>query len=100
MGSAGSTSAARVRENEETFAKANEQIRTSAEQYDFNGAVPFLCECSEVGCTENVRLSLTGYREARGRSAAAFILLPGHDDPHVERIIAQGDGYVLVEKFF
>jgi hypothetical protein len=98
MASDGRTNAERVRANEETFAKANEQIRASAEQYDFDQAVPFLCECSDVNCTGSIRLSLTNYREARARGAA-FILLPGHDDPHVERIVARGDGYVLVEKF-
>jgi hypothetical protein len=98
MESVGSTNSARVRKNEETFAKANEQIRTSAEQYDFDEAVPFLCECSEVSCTESIRLSVTDYREARGYGPV-FILLPGHDDPHVERIVAHRQGYVLVEKF-
>ena len=98
MASDGSTHATRVRENEETFAKANEQIRASAEQYDFDEAVPFLCECSEVTCTEPIRLSLRNYRAARD-GGEAFILLPGHDDPHVERVVARGDGYVLVEKF-
>ena len=88
----------RVRENEETFAKANEQIRVSAEEYEFEEAVPFLCECSELTCTESVRLPLKNYREARAQDGA-FILRPGHDDPRVERIVAQGDGYVLVEKF-
>jgi hypothetical protein len=92
------TNSERVRENEETFAKANEQIRVSAERYDFDQPVPFLCECSKVTCVENVRLSLTNYRAARAESTA-FILLPGHDDPLVERIVARGDGYVLVEKF-
>jgi hypothetical protein len=88
----------RVRENEETFAKANEQIRVRAEQYEFEEAVPFLCECSELTCTESVQLPLKSYREARAEGDA-FILRPGHDDPTVERIVAQGDGYVLVEKF-
>jgi hypothetical protein len=88
----------RVRENEETFAKANEQIRASAERYRFDEAVPFLCECSELTCTDSVRLPLKSYREARATSDA-FILRPGHDNPTVERIVAQGDGYVLVEKF-
>jgi hypothetical protein len=86
----------RLRENEETFAKANEKIRVRAEQYEFEEAVPFLCECSEMTCTESVRLSLNTYREARAEGEA-FILLPGHDDPRVERIVAHGDGYVLVE---
>jgi hypothetical protein len=92
------TNSRRVRENGETFAKANEQIRASAELYEFTEPVPFLCECTKVSCTETIRLPLTKYREARARGEA-FILLAGHDDPQVERIVGEGDGYVLVEKF-
>jgi hypothetical protein len=92
------TESQRVRQNEETFAKANEQIRASAEQYEFAEPVPFLCECSKVSCTETIPLSLTTYREARDRGEA-FILLAGHNDPQVERIVGDGAGYVLVEKF-
>jgi hypothetical protein len=98
MASDGGTNSERVRKNEETFARANEQIRASAERYNYDEVVPFLCECSEVTCTESVRLSLPSYRDARAH-ADAFILLPGHDDPSVEQIVADGTGYVLVEKF-
>jgi hypothetical protein len=88
---------ARARANEETFAKANERIRLTAESYDFGESVPFLCECSEPTCFESVRLSLANYREARD-GAGGFILVPGHEDPEVERIVARGDGYLVVEK--
>jgi hypothetical protein len=88
----------RVRENEETFAEANERIRASAERYDFDRLVPFICECSKTTCTETIRLSVEKYRKARD-GGGAFILLPGHEDPDVERVVAQGNGYVLVEKF-
>ena len=87
----------RVRENEETFARANDEIRASAERYEFRQLVPFLCECSEPACLETIRLSLEGYREARD-GGERFILLPGHDDPRVERVVGHGTGYVLVEK--
>lgn len=88
----------RVRKNEETFANANEQIREGAEHYQFGDAVPFLCECSQVDCMETIRLPLTTYREAR-RGRDAFILLKGHNDPRVERIIGNVDDFILVEKF-
>jgi len=64
----------RVRQNEETFADANEQIPASAEQYRFAEPVPFLCECSRVS-TDSALLSLTNHRDARARGEA-FILLP------------------------
>ena len=87
-----------ARRNEETFAKANEQIRETAEQYQFDDNVPFLCECSKVDCLETIRLPLATYREARGRGDA-FILREGHNDPSVEHIVGSVADYVLVEKF-
>ena len=98
MASDGRPNSLRIRESQEAFAKANEQIRASAERYGFEQRVPFLCECSEATCTKSVRLFLTSYREARA-AVEGFILLPGHDDPKLERIVAHGDGYVLVERF-
>jgi hypothetical protein len=91
-------SQAAARSNEETFAKANEQIRATAEAYEFDEAVPFLCECSKVNCMETIRLPLTTYREAR-RRGDAFILREGHNDPRVEHIVGNVAGYILVEKF-
>jgi hypothetical protein len=89
---------ARARENEETFARANERIRETAERYDFDASVPFLCECSEVTCVQSVPLSLRNYRQAR-TGTDAFIVLPGHENADVERVVARRNGYLLVEKF-
>ena len=86
-----------TRESGETFARANEHLRLTAEKYEFDQAVPFLCECSEISCTEPVRLSLTSYRDARAEPGT-YILLPGHEDPRTERIVDRRDGFALVEK--
>ena len=88
----------RVRKNEETFADANEQIRERAERFEFDEAVPFLCECSNVACAATIALPLTTYREARARGDV-FILVAGHDDPRVERIVGKAAEHILVEKF-
>ena len=90
---------AKSRENEERFAAANAQIREKALSLETDpGLVPFLCECSNVRCTQIIRLSLDDYETARAR-LGAFLLIAGHDDRRVEQIIARTDGYVLVEKF-
>lgn len=88
---------ARVRQDAEMFASANEEIRDRAEQFGFTGAVPFLCECSSVECMEPVQLALPTYRELRAHGER-FILRPGHDDPRVERIVGSAADYTLVEK--
>jgi hypothetical protein len=92
------TSNSQARENQEAFTRANEQIRETAERYDFDTSVPFLCECAERTCMQSVRLSLTTYRKARV-ALGAFIVLPGHENGAVERVVARRDGYLLVEKF-
>lgn len=90
---------AKSRENEERFAAANAQISQKAESLQMNDVlVPFLCECSDRGCTQIMRLSLVDYRAARAQTGA-FILLADHDDASVERVVDQTDGYLLVEKF-
>ena len=90
---------AKSRENEERFAAANAQIRDTALSLEINRSlVPFLCECSDVGCTQTIQVSLAAYDAARAQPGA-FLLLAGHDDNRVERVIGRTDGYVLVEKF-
>jgi len=91
--------AAKARENEERFAHANAQIAAKAESLHFEmaGGFPFLCECSDLGCTMIIRLSLSSYRAAKAHDGA-FILVPGHEDAQVEHVVAGSNGFILVEK--
>ena len=89
----------RIAKNDAAFREANEKIERTAADSDLQEAVPFLCECADVECTEIVRLSLDDYREVRSE-AKHFINAPGH---HVAahgaaRVIAERDGYEIVEK--
>jgi hypothetical protein len=96
--SPGQLSGQRSRENEERFARANGEIERTASRMELQGPVPFLCECSETRCTEIIHLSLDSYRAAKA-DGALFMVLPGHIDAKVERIVSEGDGFVLVEKY-
>ena len=93
----GRLSAQRSMENEKRFARANARIGAAADSIGHDGAVPFLCECSDLRCTQIIHLSLESYRAAKA-DGGAFMLLPGHDDENVERIVSEGDGFVLVKK--
>jgi hypothetical protein len=86
----------RRRANEETFADANEQISDAAVRHRVD-PVPILCECSATNCMELIHLPLDAYRKVR--ETGGFVIRPGHDDPHVEHVIDEGDGYQVVEKF-
>ena len=94
-GSVERTELERRRQNEEAFAEANEQIRDAAVRHHVD-PMPLLCECSATNCTEVVRLTLDEYRHVRENGG--FMVLPGHDDPHVETVVEDHGAYQIVEK--
>jgi hypothetical protein len=50
---------------------ANRRVRLKAISYESGDEhVPFLCECGRPGCTEVVRLSVTGYDRAKRKGIA------------------------------
>jgi hypothetical protein len=86
--------------NELAFREANESLRgvfESASGQDPEGTYPFLCECGDRACTEVVHLSLEVYASVRAHPAR-FLILPGHKQLEVERIVDAGDVYEIVEK--
>ena len=90
------THAQRARENEERFARANAAISAKADELGVD-RVPFLCECSDPRCTEIISLSLTEYGAAKAQPGA-FMLVAGHQVSNVERVVQDGDVFVLVQK--
>jgi len=86
----------RAAENEAAFRAANERLRTVFEDAD-SEQLPFLCECSELACTEVVLVELEVYERVR-EEPAWFLLRPGHAQLEAERVVEAGDGYEIVEK--
>jgi len=90
--------AERVGKNEALFRHVNERIE------DVNRAfappaerIDIVCECGTARCAERVELSVPDYERVRS-DPRRFILLEGHDDPELERVVERGDGWVVVEK--
>jgi hypothetical protein len=108
-----SLSEIRWAENEVVFRKANENVaknvvstKTIAEeenQQEFikgmdDLALLFYCECADEKCRERISLTPKEYAEQH-RNSSQFILMPGHHIPTVERIVFEGDKYIIVEKY-
>jgi hypothetical protein len=55
------------------------------------------CECSRSDCAETLRLSLEEYEAVRD-DPQLFVLVAGHVDERVDRVIGAIRSYVLVEK--
>jgi hypothetical protein len=80
------------------FREVNERIDELTEVLDLQEGMTILCECGTDKCHEQISLSGAEYEKIR-RIPTHFAVLPGHDIPAVERVIARNTRYVIVEKF-
>lgn len=87
---------ARKARNQALFREVNERIAEVAA--DFDAVAPekqdFVCECSQIGCTQLVQLPMAAYAQIRS-DAAEFVVLSGHEDPDHETVVERHDGYVI-----
>jgi hypothetical protein len=105
--------AARLRENEEVFRRANERLESVVgERLATADSVPFLCECADSACMGRGGGSraakppppapppprpLDDYRHVR-TNPHRFVMLPGHRLSNGEKVITERDGYEITEK--
>jgi hypothetical protein len=86
--------ARRVASREINGRRVNEAIIRGRRTGD---SATFVCECGRLGCNTTLTLSLDDYESAR-TGFERFVLFPGHELTAVERIVQQGEGYVIVVK--
>jgi hypothetical protein len=89
-------SSQRLARNQVIFREDNERLRAAADAVP-DGKTEYLCECSDVNCTEKIELELFEYESVRARPKT-FFMLPGHERLEVERVVDQTNGYAIVEK--
>ena len=82
---------------EAIFREVNEAIARTAESFEAEEA-DFVCECADPDCAHRVTASLESYERVRS-DGTHFLLVPGHDEPTVERVVARTQAYWVVEKF-
>jgi len=83
----------RVGKNEAVFREVNERINDLARE----NASEYLCECGYGTCTETIRMTVTEY-EAMRTEPTHFAVLPGHEVPGLEDVVARNDGFLIVQK--
>jgi hypothetical protein len=91
--------AARIAANESRFRAINHRLAGEVRDLvgDDGELVTFVCECGLPSCTQGVRLSIPEYGDAR-RDAMQFVVVPGHEIPDVEDVVAHVDRYTVVRK--
>ena len=90
----------RQAENEAIFREVNKQIVGLNETFAaFGDHSVFVCECSRIGCAEQVELTLDEYQAVRSKPNRFFVLPDEqHVIPEIERVVERHDRYLVVEK--
>ncbi len=83
-------------ETEALFRDVNERIAENARRFAA-GETEFVCECAERSCTDRVEATLDDYERVRAHGAR-FLLVPGHAQSDLERVVEDRGSYHVVEK--
>jgi hypothetical protein len=88
----------RIAHTEALFRDVNERIAESAKRFDAEDA-EFVCECSDPECAERIPATLEAYEDVRS-DGTHFLLVPGHEDTRIERVVENPHRrFAVVEKF-
>jgi 5-bromo-4-chloroindolyl phosphate hydrolysis protein len=88
----------RAARNQSVFRAVNEKLRELNDAFsDVSKTYAIACECADVSCIETVQILMEEYIQVR-EDAQRFVVLEDHVYPEVERVVAQNDGYAIVEK--
>jgi hypothetical protein len=88
----------RVVENEALFREVNERVSDLDAGFGRSAVIATVCECGDAGCFDRIDMPHAEY-EALRADPATFAIVPGHDDPAVEEVVAERDGYHVVRKY-
>jgi hypothetical protein len=94
-------SAQRNAENQAVFRTVNENIADLSDTLfagDGQTEWEFFCECGDAGCAERMVVPIRAYRDVR-ENGRRFLLLPGHENRAVERVVERQPAYFVVETF-
>ena len=88
--------------NEALFREVNERVEEVSSRLSplegESALTGFICECSREDCTDLVETT-TGQYEAVRSDPRRFLILPGHEDLQVDRVVERHPGFLVVEKF-
>jgi hypothetical protein len=84
--------------NEELFRNVNERIESLSKTVASDDQLmEYLCECDGRDCYEKIRASRDEYESVRAEPTH-FMVLAGHQDPRVERVVFSNERFLVVEK--
>jgi 5-bromo-4-chloroindolyl phosphate hydrolysis protein len=88
----------RAARNQSLFRAVNEKLRELNQAFvEVSETYAVACECADTTCVETLHIAMEQYVEVR-EHPSRFVVLKDHVFADVERIVAQNDGYAIVEK--
>jgi hypothetical protein len=88
----------RAAQNELVFRAVNEQIVKMTDRFREQLAdIDIVCECASTSCVGTIRINADVFAKIE-RVEGRFLVLPGHEDEAVERVVVRLADYVIVWK--
>lgn len=90
---------ARLGRNESVFRTVNDQIESLNQTFASGGSFEFgiVCECGDMTCAEQIQIPSADYARVRA-DETMFLLVAGHENPAVERVVDSNAAYIVVRK--
>jgi len=90
--------AARIGRNEALFRAVNENLEELNDALaPMTGTFEVVCECGDLDCAEQLRLTPDEYEGVRA-DPVLFLIRPGHSKPDVEDVVGATRDYEIVRK--
>ncbi len=88
----------RVGTNEAIFRNVNEQIEgINKALSEMTQTMDIVCECAEITCAERIMVTVPAYERVRS-DPTLFFVLPGHEQPEMEKVVDDHESYRVVMK--
>jgi hypothetical protein len=88
----------RAARNQSLFRAVNEKLRELNQVFsNVTETYAVACECADTTCVETLHIGMQEYLDVR-EHPSRFVVLADHVIFDVERVVAQNDGYAVVEK--
>ena len=82
------------------YRSVNREIEQTSERLGEGpeARIEVLCECGKDPCSATIELTIAEYDEAH-RERDRFVVVPGHEDEQIERVVTRTERYRVVDKF-
>jgi hypothetical protein len=79
--------------NEWTLEAGRSELRSDRSMH------AYFCECSDARCRQRIDLTDPEYEVVRSE-AVRFLIAPLHENPEIDRVVAENERYATVEMFY